>query len=77
MQFAPEIKIPQYVKFCLSTRDVTAIDVHGKTSNIVRNIRDYADVFPDKALRKGNALRFNETVFVTRGFLRYPDYFLR
>lgn len=55
------MKIPQSIKIRLNNRYVTEIDVHGKAPNMVRSIWDNTDVFLDKAIRKGNALSFNDT----------------
>lgn len=55
------MKIPQSIKIRLNNRYVTEIDVHGKAPNMVRSIWDNADVFLDKAIRKGNAISFNDT----------------
>ena len=55
------MKIPQSIKIRLNNRYVTEIDVHRKTPNVFRSIWDNADVFIDKAIRKGNAISFNDT----------------
>ncbi|GAB3013896.1 hypothetical protein GCM10027051_16450 [Niabella terrae] len=55
------MKIPQSIINRLNKRYVTAIDVHGKIPNdfiwIMKDVR----VFLDKAIRKGNAISFNDT----------------
>lgn len=61
------MKIPQSIKIRLNNRYVTEIDVHGKTPNVFRSIWDNADVFIDKAIRKGNAISFNDTDYHISG----------